>query len=335
MSETNTLMHEKKEDIQIQQGIPPSVNPAGSLINSLKPSKENIIKTLVISGGGFKGFSLIGVLRALEKFNVLSSIETYVGTSIGAVFAFLISIKYTHTELYDFITSFTYKSLADIQLLKCLDNYGLETGNKFMMLLRKMLQRKMGSASNITDITDITDITFETHYRLFGIKLVINATCVNDMSNVCFSVDTHPNLSIMTAIRASIAIPLLFTPVQLDNNLYVDGGLLENFLIRNYPPESTLGIMLSEEKVDGIKINTFESYILQLIKGIHKKINASYVNINGNYRIIHIHADANPINVNITKEERIKLYKLGYMTAKTVLSQYYPKKNLFEELTKE
>lgn len=282
---------------------------------------SNYIKNLVISGGGFRGFSLIGVLRALEKFNLIETIDTFVGTSIGAIFAFLISIRYTHTELYDFVTCFTYESLADLQILNCLENYGLETGNKIINLLRKMLKRKC----------KIEEMTFKEHYDLYQVKLCMNAVCVNTMTNTIFSVDSHPDLSIFTAIRASIAIPLLLTPVIIDEKLYVDGGLLENFLIRNYPSETTLGIKLSEEQVIDTDLKTFESYVIQIIKGIHKKISNVQIDLK-HYHIINIMTDCSPININLTKEDRIKLYKLGYVTAKKVLLECFPRKNLFEEL---
>ena len=62
-------------------------------------NKENIIKNLVFSGGSSKGFSYLGVLKALDEFNILDNIEELAGTSIGALFCCYIVLKYHPDDL--------------------------------------------------------------------------------------------------------------------------------------------------------------------------------------------------------------------------------------------
>ena len=62
------------------------------------------------------GFAYIGCLRMLEEYKIIGqNIEFLAGCSIGAVFATIISIGYSSSELYDFVLNF-----ANMILLKTL-----------------------------------------------------------------------------------------------------------------------------------------------------------------------------------------------------------------------
>ena len=54
------------------------------------------IKCLTFSGGGIRGLSYIGCLKALEEFNILAQTECFVGTSVGAIFALLLNLGYCY-----------------------------------------------------------------------------------------------------------------------------------------------------------------------------------------------------------------------------------------------
>ena len=280
-----------------------------------------IIKNLIISGGGFKGFSIIGALSALDKFHILDVIEKYIGSSIGSIFALLISMKYNHSDLYDFILNFEYEKISDVKILNFFDNYGLETGDKIMLLIKKLILKKCGKPT----------MTFKEHFDLFKTALIVNSVCINDSNVVYFSYFTHPDMQIIDAIRASISIPILFTPMKIDNKYYIDGGLIDNFSIHMYPPECSLGIRLIEQKCQ-IEIKSFDVYLIQTIKCIHSEICKMKYGDLSKYVIINIETDCNPLNINLTKEDRIKLYRTGYSCAKKILSKHFKRKNLMEEL---
>ena len=77
-----------------------------------------MIKKIVFSYGGIKGLSYIGLIKYLEENNLLGNIDTYIGTSIGSLFATLLSIKYTYDDFNKHIKNFDYYSYCDL----CLDN---------------------------------------------------------------------------------------------------------------------------------------------------------------------------------------------------------------------
>ena len=62
-----------------------------------------MIKNLVFSGGGLKGYAFIGVIKALYETHIIENITKFVGTSIGSIAAYFSIIGITHNEINDFI----------------------------------------------------------------------------------------------------------------------------------------------------------------------------------------------------------------------------------------
>ena len=80
------------------------------------------IDTLCMSSGGIKGLSFIASLQYLINNNYinLSKINTFVGTSMGALICFLLIIGYTPDELINFLSTYDFTELelaADLFLL--------------------------------------------------------------------------------------------------------------------------------------------------------------------------------------------------------------------------
>ena len=97
-----------------------------------------MIDTICLSGGGIKGFSFIGVLEYLEQKKIInfSLIKNYVGTSIGAIISFLLSLKYSVFELKEFILNFNFSVLINnINIDNFFCNYGIDDGNKIMYII--------------------------------------------------------------------------------------------------------------------------------------------------------------------------------------------------------
>jgi len=165
------------------------------------------IKNLILSGGGLRCMAYVGALRALEEYGLIQGVEKFAGTSAGAIFATLFSIGYHYTELYDFVRNFNMDNLKDIQILGITENFGLETGLRITRFLESLIKYKTGSRHT----------TFKEHFQLTGKRLYINATCLDNGTEVFFSVDTHPDMPIVIALRMSIAIPIIISPVRWNN----------------------------------------------------------------------------------------------------------------------
>ena len=77
-----------------------------------------------------------------------------------------------------------------------------------------------------------------------------------------FSHENTPDVSVLTAVRMSISVPFLFTPVEYNGNIYVDGGITYNFGLNYCEPTTTLGIAITNKKIN--KIDSLHSYLIGL-----------------------------------------------------------------------
>ena len=67
------------------------------------------------------------------------------------------------------------------------------------------------------------NITFKQFYEKYNIDLNIFATSLTSRSNICFNKDNYPDVEILTVVQASSSIPLIFPPVIINDEYFIDG----------------------------------------------------------------------------------------------------------------
>src|SRR5687767_11749342 len=72
-------------------------------LSRLFSNSDKKITTLVLSGGGIKGFTHLGALYYLSNVYLLEDIKSYYGTSIGAIICFLLIIGYTPISIISYL----------------------------------------------------------------------------------------------------------------------------------------------------------------------------------------------------------------------------------------
>lgn len=226
------------------------------------------IDTLCLSGGGFGGLTYLGILKNLldEKFFNFKNIKKIVGVSIGSIVGFFLSLNYQINDLIKFFYRFDIKKLEpDIDCENLFNLFGLLKGDKIITMIKTFLYEK----------TKKYDITFKALYKFSNINFIIIATNYTKMKEAEFSFKKTPNFSVLKAIRMSISIPIIFTPVRYKNNIYVDGGILNNFPLNYCTPENTLGLYSCSIKENKAK------NLIQFVSGIksilYKKITNQYI----------------------------------------------------------
>jgi predicted acylesterase/phospholipase RssA len=189
-------------------------------------NKHTTIKHLVLSGGGLLGISYIGLFKYFEEKNYIKTLESITGSSAGALFGSLCALGYTSNEIKLIIKQIVFKDYLKINIDSILNfttKKGLESGNTMSLLMKKC----------IYDKTNNENLTFIQHYEKYNIKLQIGVTNLSQHKFELLNKDTYPDLPIHTAISASIAIPFIFEPVIINNDIYCDGGILNNLPIDN------------------------------------------------------------------------------------------------------
>lgn len=154
---------------------------------------------LVLSGGGIRGIAHLGVLKALKEKNI--AITHITGTSAGAIAGALYA---NQVDPYDALKIFQNTRL--LRLLK------LAFGKPALLNLEssyKLFREYLPHDS----------------FEQLKIPLTITATNFNNGKLAYFS---HGE-NLIKKVLASCCIPGVFTPIVIDDNFYVDGGVLNNF----------------------------------------------------------------------------------------------------------
>jgi NTE family protein len=284
---------------------------------------NELITNIVFSGGGVKGYSYIGVIKALEEQNILSNIKNIAGTSIGSLFAFLIILKYTFNELNELCFNIDLEQINNVSsdnILNFIYLMGIDDGSKCERILKILLKAK----------TNVTDITFKQLYDFNNINLTINSTRINDRKNIIYNHLNTPDFSVIKAIRMSISIPFIYTPVLYDNNYYVDGGVTNNFLIDLFKNniENTLGFLIKDP--DNNKIEDIYEYIGNVFYSL---IETDKEQMYSKYNIVLLESEINSININIDEKTKQLLIDEGYKNTINYLNNNTLKKNMYIDKT--
>ena len=227
-----------REDVEIEN-LESQIKVLENKIQTIKKlkndkNKNDLKVALVLSGGGAKGYAHLGVLKVLEKENI--KIDYIAGTSIGAFVGTLYSIGYSIDDIEkvldnlnteSFLESGTDLTGLDLDKKDSLKKYsfyinfdnnlnyslpkGLRETEEFYLVVKNLLK-------NYENIKNFDN---------FPIPIRVIATNLNTGETKSFSEG-----DIAKVLTASMAIPTIFEPVEVNGALYVDG-----IVSRNLPVE--------------------------------------------------------------------------------------------------
>ena len=222
---------------------------------------------LVLSGGGAKGFAHIGVIKQLEKAGIKPDIIT--GTSMGSIVGGLYAMGYSiedleriaiHSDWGNVISNkLPYNKIA-IEEKPYDSRYVLEVGfqNKQFKFPKGMIEGKELALM-------IDKLTIPAHsiknFHNFPIPFACVAT---DITNGEAVVLDKGNIN--EALRASMAIPSIFTPVKIDGRLLVDGGLVRNFPVQqalDMGADIVIGVFVSGDFYNEEDLNSLVDVLSQ------------------------------------------------------------------------
>lgn len=210
---------------------------------------------LVLPGGGMKGLILIGALKALEERNILKDITTFAGTSIGGYLSILLICGFTVSEIIQFGKLFDFSKSISIKLDNLFQKFSVDNADGFCIVFKKLLEsKKINSTITLLDL-----------YKKTNKKLILCTVCLNNKEIVYISHENFPNLDILTAMRMTTSVPILFPPVLYDNKIYIDGGILDNFPINIFDKvDDIIGIVIKDDVKTIHDINSIDTYLLSI-----------------------------------------------------------------------
>jgi len=187
-----------------------------------------LIKHLVLSGGGPIMIQLLGAIQHLEanKFIDLQNIESIYGTSAGAIIGVIICLKYDWETINEYIIKRPWQDVFKIKVDKIFESYSKKGIFDF-----KTIEKCFKPLFDAKDIP--MDITLEDFYKYSNIELHLFSFEINDFTIEDISYLTHPKLSLLTAIQMTCSLPILVTPVCIDDKFYIDGGIVCNYPLKH------------------------------------------------------------------------------------------------------
>jgi len=202
-----------------------------------------LIKHLVISGGGPTMIQTLGSIQHLEekKFIDFNTIETIYGTSAGAIIGVLICLKYDWTTLFDYIIKRPWQEVFPVNIQNIFDAYtkkGIFDDKTVIKCFKPLLDAK--------DIS--LNISLKEFYEYSKIEIHMFSFEVNTFQIEDISYLTHPDISLITAIQMSCALPVLMSPICGDGKCYIDGGVT-----CNYPLKKCIDSNKNIEEILGFK----------------------------------------------------------------------------------
>ncbi len=211
---------------------------------------------LVLSGGAALGLVHIGVLKVLEREGI--PISAIAGNSMGSVVGGLYAAGYTATQLDSLAKAIDWERLFDNRPpYEAMSLEERETENRYLLTIpRRGLKPELPSGV----------------YQLQNIELLLKNLLAGIEYNTSYSFDSLPipyrtvavdlatgekkifrSGSLAQAIRASIAIPIVFTPADINDRLYVDGGVVQDLPvdpIKELAPDVIIAVDLSKRSIE-------------------------------------------------------------------------------------
>ncbi|MBI5476805.1 MAG: patatin-like phospholipase family protein [Ignavibacteriales bacterium] len=188
---------------------------------------------LVLSGGGARGLAQIGVLKSLEKHGI--NIDLIVGNSLGSVVGGLYASGYTTTEIESIALHTDWAELL---------SFTEETKRSDLFVGQKQSQQEGYFSIRFDGLEPIIPSSISGGQRLLNffsylalqsiyhpdpsfddLKIPFRAVATDLISGKRIILDRG---SLAEALRASVTVPLLYSPIQKDSMVMVDGGLRSN-----------------------------------------------------------------------------------------------------------
>lgn len=236
---------------------------------------------LVLCGGGAKGAAHVGVLKVLEEAGV--KIDMIVGTSIGGIVGGLYAMGYTANELDTIIrnldwsyllsnntlrknSSFTQKSMDQKYLVQVpFNRINSQTSEKSETISYTQLPSGVVNGQNIYNMINSMSGGYQDSidFAELPIPFVCMATDLVTGNEVALDRGSLPQ-----AMRATMAIPGIFSPITLGDKVLVDGGIVNNFptdVARKMGADIVIGVDIQNDLFTAGQLQSITNVMGQII----------------------------------------------------------------------
>lgn len=230
--------------------------------DSLCPSQRPKVG-VVLAGGGARGASFIGALKYLEELDI--PVDYIIGTSMGSIIGGVYALGYSPDEISQVISSIKWSKYIGNNIDRSLLSEHLRERHSTQIasfpinvrgilkegLIRSFLSELPSAYVNNNEVDNLLNELCHGYQDSVDFNsLPIPFACIATDIVAGEEVIIHSG-SLPKAIRASMAFPVIFSPVVIDGRLLYDGGLTNIFpsdVLREMGADIIIGIEFSNEK---------------------------------------------------------------------------------------
>ncbi|HWN43962.1 MAG TPA: patatin-like phospholipase family protein [Thermoanaerobaculia bacterium] len=312
--------------------------PAACPLPLCPPTQSQLaskLRNLALEGGGVKGLAYPGALQVMQAEGILPKIEKVAGTSAGSIVAALIALGYSPDQMQALMLDLDFKQFEDGSALggpeRLFRRFGWFRGDYFLEWMQCRVKEQTGNPN-------ATFADLQADLSKFK-QLFVLSTDLSRRRSQVFSYENSPDLPIAQAVRASMSIPLFFEAYDIDDalfkeagakqDLFVDGGVFDNYPIELFDPASginseTIGLFLSNPKPKDQfnKIDSLPEYARNLFEALlNVQVNAFNNSPDDQKRTIRIcDLGVGTTDFSLSNEMKCKLIQQGVLDACNYLS---------------
>lgn len=223
---------------------------------------------LVLSGGGAKGFAHIGVLKVLEEAGV--KIDFIGGTSMGAVVGGLYATGYNASQIDSIFQATNFNELINDFIPRSSKNFYEKRNDELYALALPFDKFKIGIpealSKGLYNYNLLSRITRNVRQISDFNQLPIPFLCIG--TNIETGEEVLLNKgNLAQAMIASSAFPSLFSPVEIDGKILVDGGVVNNYPIeevRKLGADIIIGVDVQDGLLDRSQLKDATKILVQI-----------------------------------------------------------------------
>lgn len=208
---------------------------------------------LVLSGGGAKGLAHIGTLKVIDSLGI--KIDHIAGTSMGAIVGSLYASGYTGKQLDSIFETINFDQIISDEIPRKAQTYYERRDDERYVVTLPFKDFQVSVPSSLSKGQNV--------YNLLS-QLLSHVKDVNDFNKLpipffCVATDIETGKEVILnsgylprAVNASGALPSLFAPVEIEDQLLTDGGVTDNYPIEKLRALG-MDVIIGVDVQDGLK----------------------------------------------------------------------------------
>jgi NTE family protein len=225
---------------------------------------------LALSGGGARGLAHIGVLRFLEEHRI--PVDRIAGTSMGGLLAGLYATGQSSSDLEKiarnagwsdllrFAPSYEDRPVAEKQ------EWNRISGQwTFRFGKRLSFPAGLNSGQQLALMLSRETIAYSSIQTFDDLPIPFRCVATDLLSGDAFVLQEG---SLPKALRATLSLPVIFTPVEWNGRVLIDGGLVNNLptdVVRDMGADFVIAITLRASSIERAELNTLTDILRQSV----------------------------------------------------------------------